>query len=169
LGQQHIHLHQRIDTHRFNPLISLATFLSLLVVGVILLKLLPGSSSRLIETTHKDWGKSFLMGVISLILIPLIIILLTITIIGIPLAILLVILFGLMLYLSQIVAGYLIGYFLLKDRLNKYWVLAIGLIILKLFQLESLTQIISFTLIIFSLGLVFNIKQKTFKELKHKI
>lgn len=151
------------------PILGLMSFLTMLIVGLLLLKFFPHSHTNLVTATKKDWGKSLLVGVLSIILIPLISALLFVSIIGIPLAVLLIIFLIIDLYLGLLAVSYLIGYLILKDKLNKYLVFAFGLILFKLIGSVTIIGVIAPILSIFGLGLIINLKLKTYHLVKDKI
>ena len=139
-------------------LFALWSFLSALVVwlGIRLLKphfwlknTLPLSTQPL---------KSMGFGLLALIATPFVIILLMVTIIGIPMGIILALLYGIALYISKIIVGLFIGTLLLKnveiENFGKEFLLVLlGLFILELLMLiPYLGWIIGFIIAIAGLG-----------------
>ena len=103
-------------------------------------------------------GPSFGWGIIALLLTPIIVVILLITIIGIPLSLILLALWLVALCLSKILAGILVG----RSLLNNYWpkkkdslisAMIIGIVIAYLiFSLPIIGGFISLLAMLWGLG-----------------
>lgn len=82
---------------------------SLIIVGLVLIALAKKQTDRIVDFMINRFWSALGWGVIYFIITPVIAILLLLTIIGIPLAIILMILYFLVLYFSQIVAAIALG------------------------------------------------------------
>lgn len=107
----------------------------------------------------------FTKGLVVLILVPVISLLLFLTMIGIPLGIVLLIIYGLSLYLSTIFTSYLIGYKIWQKVFNKEaHILLFGLIglfvlfILKL--IPGVGTLVSIITLLVGLGMIFDTLRK---------
>ena len=81
----------------------------LMVMAAVLVAALPGFSSRVAETTRARFGWSLLAGFLTLAAIPLAVVLLLVTVIGIPLALLAALAFMALLLVGYVAAGIALG------------------------------------------------------------
>jgi len=112
---------------------------SVLLIGVIIVTLFKKIVNQVTHTMWAEPGKSMLWGIACLIVTPLVIVLVSITIIGIPLALISFVVYLILLYLAQIFVGTLIGQKLIgflgqkkKDEKNKpplIWAMMLGTVI----------------------------------------
>ena len=84
-------------------------FAGVFFVGALFLVLFPGLSSRAAETIGRDPWQSLGLGFAILVCVPFLAVVLLVTIIGIPLALLLMPLYMLLMFLGWIVAALFIG------------------------------------------------------------
>ena len=103
----------------------------------------------------------FTKGLVVLILVPVISLLLFLTMIGVPLGIVLLVIYGLSLYLSTIFTSYLIGYKIWQKVFNKkVHVLLFGLIglfvLLILELIPGVKTLISIITVLVGLGIIFD-------------
>ncbi len=111
----------------------------------------------------------FTKGLVIMILIPVIAILLCCTMIGIPLGIILVLLYGIAIYLSTVFTSYLIGYKIWQKVFNKNaHILFFGLIGLFIMLILSLIPgvrtLVSIIATLVGLGLIFDVIKKSKNE-----
>ena len=92
------------------------------------------------------------IGFIGLIVIPIAAVILMLTLIGIPLSIISLILYGIMIYLSAIPATYCLGNLITKGKMNSFLLLALSLLV---FYIVRLIPIVGFIveLLVICLGL----------------
>ena len=112
--------------------------------------------------------KTFGNGFLFLIAVPVISVILMISIVCIPLAIIALILYGIIIYLSSIISsvyfGRLIGNKILKLN-NIYLQILIGVVITRLIRLIPIIGgLYSFVIVILGVGLVYNMMVKLHKE-----
>jgi len=151
--------------HSFGEIFSwLTSLFGLLVVGLLVFSVIPDSAVYVVKKFNEKPGVHLLIGFISLFLIPIVVVLLLFTVIGIPLAILVTIMYGVILYVSQIFASVYVGQLLvvrickgtgtLKRFLSRdFWSFTLGLIVLKLIiALPLIGWIFSLLVICSSLG-----------------
>ncbi|MDP2812168.1 MAG: polymer-forming cytoskeletal protein [bacterium] len=93
-------------------------FFGLLTIGMILLYLWPKLFSQAIDLVYKKPANTFFKGFILLVITPILSILLLITLIGIPLALIVIVFWCLALYLAQIISAWVLGKWL-KDKIFK--------------------------------------------------
>lgn len=137
------------------------SFLSMAIIGIILLSIAKPFFKKVEKLPSKieEVLKQSLIGLLVLILIPIISLILICTIVGIPISIISLLIYGILIYLSIIPVAYFIGKNLFKDKIkNDYSLLLITLLLIYLIRLiPVIGPIITFITIIFGLGIYFNI------------
>lgn len=98
----------------FSPLIRT---LWLLAAGVVMIALAPRLAAAVGGNVRRPWIPA-IVGLVSMVLLPTIAILLMVSVIGIPVGVILLALFLISLYLSQVVVGQRIGTLLLPRSWN---------------------------------------------------
>jgi hypothetical protein len=130
--------------------------LSLLLAGLVLTFVFPKQFRDLGLTINKLPGKSFVWGIVGLILVPIVGVILLVTLIGIPLGLLVLTLYLWMLHLSQLTLGVFVGHRLFGIEEKKGWHLfsafAVGLIIV-----QALTFIPYVRFLVVVVGLIFGL------------
>jgi len=96
----------------------LMSMFGLLVVGMVLVTIIPKAMENVSEWAAVWRGKSAGEGIIWLVLSPLVAIVLIFTVIGIPLALILLVLWAVVLYVSQVVVALTLGRVLLRQALS---------------------------------------------------
>ncbi len=99
----------KITTRKIVLAALVFSYLSALLVALVLIKLIPQSIVKVSQILEKHFLKSLFWGFVALILIPIFVILLFITMIGFPLGMITIILYGIALYLSKILVGIFVG------------------------------------------------------------
>lgn len=137
---------------------KLISIFSALVIGLILISFWREQILKITDLMLNKIGPSFGWGLLALLLTPLIIIILLITIIGIPLSLILLALWLIALYASKILVGILIG----RSLINNYWpkqkdslilAMIIGIVIAYLiFSLPIIGLFISLLAMLWGLG-----------------
>lgn len=108
------------------------SFIFSLIVGFILLKLIPQKSQRLVQLMEQKIIPSFGWGLLIVIISFFLVVFLFASIIGIPLALLYLLILSIMIFLAKIIGSLTIGRRLLlsvKLGERRGWALMIGLII----------------------------------------
>lgn len=117
----------------FNFFTKILSLTSTLVLGFILIKLFPNYTDRATGFVLNKFGKSLLVGFLGLILFPLIILILLITILGIPLSLLTASFFVIYLFLTRIYVMQALGTKINQiAKLNikkRGWIFVLGLLI----------------------------------------
>lgn len=116
----------------------LVSIFGLLVLGLVLVSIAPKSIQRVVDTMRTRAKSSFGLGVLSLIAVPAVAIVLMITVIGLPLAMIALLLFGIVLYSTKIIVGIFLGQWLI-GRLRgtavqrvTLWVMIAGVVLYTL-------------------------------------
>jgi hypothetical protein len=114
---------------------KIAWALSLLLVGLLFAFVFPKQLREMGLTINRLPGKTFLWGIVGLILIPIGSVILLATVIGIPLGLLGLTLFLWMVYLTQLTLGVFVGhrFFGIEEKKgwNLFWGFTVGLIIVQ--------------------------------------
>ena len=116
-------------------ILQTALFLSALLAALLLFNLLPTFAFHSVDRLGQSAWRSLLLGFAACALIPVTAVLLFFTVVGIPLGIMLLLVYGLMIYFSKAIAAFILAQRLIR-RLNPNTplvlmpVLALGLIIL---------------------------------------
>lgn len=130
------------------------------IIALLLIRLIKPYLLKLRSRVLKKPWSSILYGIIFSLLTPLLIVLLSASIIGIPLAIIIVSILMLALLISPVVSAILLGslvlkYFKSKQQKNLYLATLIGLPIIALLMSASLiTHFIAILLSSFTIGLI---------------
>lgn len=134
---------------------SLYGFLTTLLLGVILLLAFPRFSRRVATRVADDPLTSGGVGLVALIVGPILLVLLAITIIGIPLALLGAFLFALLVWIGNLYGIYSVGGWLLSfaDVDNRWVALLFGLLLVALLSpIPLVGGIVQFLLLLLGLG-----------------
>ncbi len=134
-------------------------FFMILVIGIIIVVIFPRKMTSLANSIQtKPWW-SLLWGAVILIVTPIAAIIICITVIGIPVGLIALALYGIAIYLSSIVVALLIGRLILgrfsevERKSMLIAALAIGLVILSILRLIPVAGFyIGLLIIIFGLG-----------------
>lgn len=89
--------------------LKIISFLASLLIGLLLIYFLPRYSAIASDQALNNFWKSILVGFLAVILVPFLFIILCVTVIGLPLAFILLALFFLEIYLSHIVISFAVG------------------------------------------------------------
>ncbi len=136
--------------------LAIVNFISYLVIGLLLLYFFP----RHIEETvtiirQKPWA-SLGIGLLTLIITPIIVFILSIIIIGIPIALIILALYWIYIYLSPLFVSLIVGDAILRNYQGKAargWALVLGLVIYQILTLiPFIGWIIILLVTLFGLG-----------------
>ncbi|WP_370574882.1 hypothetical protein, partial [Methanomethylovorans sp.] len=113
----------------------IASYLALVLIGLVALAIWPDRMQRLARKTSERPGKAFLTGIVIVIAAFLISVLFMLTVIGIPFGLIILILTIILLYVAKIITGLWLGkwMFAKMGRAQRPWVeLVSGLFVLLL-------------------------------------
>jgi len=128
------------------------------LIGLVLIFLLTKLTQKVLTFSQDSLSKIFIFGLSATLIVPPISILLALTIIGLPLALILFAFWLIMIYLAPIFTAILLGQFIIKKSVNKelknnFWPLLIGIVILfLLFSIPFVGWILNLIAIFFGLG-----------------
>lgn len=135
---------------------GLVNFISMLIIGLLLIVFAPNYFMRVADSiVEKPWW-SLGVGILTVILAPVIIAVFFATIIGIPLAFLLLLLYLIVLYFAKLFVIYLIGERIgrsINPKIHMAWFFVIGLVIYQILVLIPLIGwLIDMLALLFGLG-----------------
>ncbi len=126
-------------------------FLVTFIISFVLLKIFPRFFVSTSTTLQEKITSSLGWGLLTLVLFPIILLLLVLTIIGIPVALFIVLVFALALFLAKLVGSFCLGRWIFKKLTQderRGWALFVGLLV------YSLAKIIPYLGWLFVLGLI---------------
>jgi len=100
--------------------------LTTLVIALILAGLFPRVLNEAATAANKKPGQTVLVGIIAAIVVPVLIIMLMISIIGIPAAIIAILVWIVIIMISNTFAGYALGHAMLKNQKQSIWIILAG-------------------------------------------
>lgn len=110
--------------------------LSMLMTGAALLFFFRRKVADVVDSTRTNWAQSLGVGVVALIIVPVIAFALMLTIVGIPLALVLIATYFILLYVAGVMAHVVLGagvLQLLKKNVTSLWIpFLIGLVIMAI-------------------------------------
>lgn len=151
----------------------LYNFIVTLIVGLLLIKLLPVFTTNTVKTLNTQPWISLGVGLIAVILFPIIFIILIITIIGIPVALMLLLTFIVLWFISQIFVALFLGSKILtyfnKQKSSIGWQLLTGLLILGVLSLIPVVNFLIGMLTYFiGIGALLIQKKNSYLNLRQK-
>ena len=156
-----------------SALSKLISFLMALVAGVVIIFLAPKKLTSITDAIGTRPGPSAGWGAMILFLTPIAALIVCFTIIGIPVGLITLALYGIALYLAQIPVGLFIGRWIIgrfrvvESKAIMVGALAVGLAILKLLSLiPYFGFFVGFVVVLFGLGAVVAAERKRRAEVK---
>lgn len=147
---------------------SIWSFLAASIVGIALLRYLKPVVKRVIHEIRTQTNNSIFAGFVALFLIPFVLFAIMATLIGIPLALILGVLFAIELYLAKIVVAVAVGDYvnerfdLKSDRV--YLNFVVGLLIIELAMLiPILNFFVGVGVLLLGLGAIVRVKRELLK------
>ena len=144
--------------------------ITMIIIGLILKKLFPKMFKFFNDQEHstKEIFKTLGIGFLLLICVPIAALVMIITIIGIPISLILIVLYALLIYLTAIPTASFIGTWLAKDKVKNEYVL-LSLSIFGLYVLRMIPYIrglVTFATLLFGLGSYVLLMKKNFTKKK---
>lgn len=148
----------RRDDQSGRIVFGLAWLLASFVTGALIIRLLPGPVAAAASTATRKPLQAVGLGLVALIVALPAVVLLGITIVGLPLALMLLVAFFVSLYLSHLVAALALGQWLVKMgamHQSPYFALIIGLVVLAIVGLVPLLGgVVGFAALLLGLGTI---------------
>lgn len=128
-------------------------FLMMLLVGVLMLTLLSKWTKSASEQIKTHFWKTLGWGFLVLVATPIALIIVLVTVIGIPLAFITGALYFIAIYLAKIIAAFALGEYISKQKWLPIWSLTLGLaIVVILCALPYVGGFIGFVVLLLGLG-----------------
>ena len=145
-------------------------YLWLLLIGIASLMLAPGLTQKNSDAVPVKPLKNLFWGLLFLIITPIIVVLLLITIIGIPLSLILLIIYLISLYISKIYVGFWVGQYVLmklkKEMRFKVITMALGLLIVLIgINLPIIGIFIHLVILLLGLGAIILSEYEIYQKL----
>lgn len=144
---------------------------SLLLIGLVYVTLVPKATLMIKDEMINKPLPSLGWGFAFLVAMPIIILALAVTLIGIPLALMLIPIYFISLYIAKVFAAFVIGVLILdKATKNKYkgslvWPLVLGLVVFVIVtSIPVIGWIVKLFLVLWALGGIIKVKKDILKE-----
>lgn len=152
--------------------IKIFNLITWFVIGLLLIHFFPQFSANSIKNLKdKPWA-SLGFGFLALLAIPILAIALMVIVIGIPLGIILLALYGIVIYFARIPVIYLMGQWLLSKfttKEHRVWSLVIGLLVYGILTvIPIIGALVSFFAMVFGLGAWLMAEEQVYKEARKK-
>lgn len=140
-------------------LFTVYVLVAMLIVTLVLILVMPRAFQAAANLALRSLGRTILIGIAATIVVPIVILGLMFTIIGIPLGILVLLTWLIVLFLSGPFAAYLLGRMLLRDNArNAILVMFVGAIVLLILYLIPFLNILVLLLALwFGVGMILQI------------
>ena len=150
---------------------SFIWFLGSLLTSLVLYRIFPRTAWNITEPSTVNFRRSLLWGLIGLIGLPILAIILTITIVGLPLAILLALFYLLLILFAGIPLNLWFGRLIFKSKLNPVLMIVLGGLFLALLKfLPIVGLLINPFLLALGMGMIIgNIRLEVNQHLSNKI
>lgn len=153
---------------------KMISFFGMLIVGLVLITFMP---KAVLETSAEMSRRPAVLigwGIIYAIVVPVLALLLAVTVIGLPLAFILIPLYLVAWYLSKILASFALGGFLIERfsasrrlRGSLVWPLVVGLIVfLIITSLPFIGWLVKLVLVFWTLGALMKIVKEILRDLR---
>lgn len=144
---------------------------SLLVIGLVFISLVPKYILMVKDEMINKPTQSLGYGLIYILALPLVMLVLVLTIIGIPLAVVLVPTYFISIYIAKVFAAFGLGVIILDKITNKkykgplVWQLVVGLVVFVfLTSIPGVGWVISLVFVLWALGGIVKVKREILKE-----
>ena len=143
------------------------------MIGIVSLILAPELTQKISDTISVKPLKNLLWGLMFLIIAPIVVVLLLITIIGIPLSLILLMIYIIFLYISRIYVGFWVGQYVLKQLKKetrfKVLTMALGLMIVLIgINLPIIGIFIHLVILLLGLGAIALTEYDIYQKLKEQ-
>ncbi|HVT00903.1 MAG TPA: hypothetical protein VHE53_01550 [Patescibacteria group bacterium] len=155
----------------FIALLKIFDTIIILILGFIFITLFPIYTNRVSNSVVDNFGSSLLIGIVTLIVAPIVGLLLFVTILGIPFALLLFVFYVLIIWVSRIFVINAIGQVILTKtkKTTTAWTFLLGVLIYFILTLIPIISFITHVIVtILGVGALIIQKQRYYKELRTK-
>ena len=149
---------------------NLLSYFSMLLLGLIFLKIAPRQTTAISKLIGEQPWRSMGLGFLALALTPIAIVVLVISVIGVPLAAILGVIYILWISLSSLFTGLFIGqkvFTLANLKENAYAMLAVGLLLLQLvLALPVVGGFVRLLSVLAAVGAIITLKREALRRLE---
>lgn len=150
----------------------IVSFFSALVVGLLIVRFLPVFTQKTVDSIKNKFLANLGSGFIFVVVVPIAVVVLFITLLGIPLGFILLTVYFLMLYFIKIFTAVFVGQFLTRRASSKkslYLDVFVGLVIYYLLSLiPFIGWVVQAILVLSSVGALLNTKKELFASMGDK-
>lgn len=148
------------------------SFVSTLLIGLLFLRFFPIFSQKVVDQINNRPWYTLLMGLLSFVIVPILFLVLLITVLGIPIALILLVGFLIATYISKVFVSLLIGQKvlgLLNQKSSIYWAYVLGLLLFYILSLVPvLGGLITGIIMLMGLGAFLIQKKEEYRDLRSK-
>jgi len=146
-----------------------------LVVGMVFVSVFPKQISRFVSSSMKNPFKDILWGLGAFVATPLVAIVLFLTVIGIPMALIVLLFYAAALYLGRIFVGIILGMYIFgafsgevdAKKFSLIWTMSAGVVALSFVcKVPVIGGIIGFLSLVWGLGIIVRIKMNFIKKIE---
>lgn len=143
---------------------KIVALFGMIALGMAVLIIDKKNTMRAVDEIIKHPNKSVLYGLLYFIIVPVIAIILVFTLIGVPIALILLALYFILLYAAQVFSGIAIGKMILKSK-KEIWSMVFGMTVLIIFtSLPFIGPAFKLIAIFIGAGAIVNTKKNILKE-----
>lgn len=152
---------------------ALVSLVSSFILGFLFLQLVPLFTLQVVETIRERVWLSLGIGVLVFIVTPIVAFILLLTVLGIPLAFLLMVLYGIYAYISKIFVALAIGIWIFERnnprKPHVVWALVVGLIIYEILGvIPFIGWLVGLVFWLIGMGALFITKREVYFTLRGK-
>ncbi|MBI4003192.1 MAG: polymer-forming cytoskeletal protein [Nitrospira defluvii] len=151
---------------------TVVSFLSTLILGLVLLRVYPLFTRRVTATIRERPGSSLGWGTVALVAIPIVAVSFLVTLFALPIGVILLALYVPMVYLARVYAITCLGQFLLRrqsDPSSLAWPFVAGLVLYSMLSLIPVVGgLLTLLTLLFGLGALLMTKQELIATLREQ-
>lgn len=156
------------DVESFLTGFRLFSLLSMVVIGLLLLRFFPGILETGVQILDQKPWQSLGLGLVKLILEPIVAIILIVTVIGLPLGIFLIFAYIMEIYFASYFVTFWIGKLVMNrfnQKANLYWSFIVGVLVFALItSVPIVSGIVRFLSLLFGLGAILLLKYSWYQR-----
>ncbi|MEF9992177.1 MAG: hypothetical protein RSD22_09155 [Romboutsia sp.] len=138
--------------YRFSLISSIVSTITSILVGVLMYAIFKNYFNNLEKTLEDLIGKYILVGIGTLTATPIIILLLIISILGIPVGLLMSVVYGFLIYICPMVTGIILGKRVFTSQ-SEYIQVGLGILVVKILLIVPFINTIAwFACVLFTMG-----------------
>lgn len=153
------------EAEKINYFGKIISLFSMIALGMAILFLDKKNTISTAKEIISHPNKSFFYGLLYFLAMPIVAILLMFTIIGMPIALILLAIYAILIYVSQVIAGIALGTAATGKKLDRLWSMILGLtVLIILASLPWIGGAFRVFAILIGMGGIINVKKRRLKE-----